>query len=400
VATALRAKPSEWAREHGFGSYFGKSFKGMCRINWDDPRARDELLTRVVGDGQRICRLAKRILEEGKDRQLGEKDRQALESHLALLDEIVAQNVEAKSDGSQTVKQGVARDRIVSTTDPEMRHGRKSHSQRFDGYKLGVAADVDTGLITDVEVLDGNAHDGQAAEALVEGTEQATGEKVEEILGDTAFGDTRSRARWQERGVRVTAKAPRAPRGKVFSKDQFEVGPNLEWVRCPAGHLTHTWRKTKVRIGQEIYETRQFRFPREQCMACPLAAQCLRNPKRGGRVVTLHPYEEVLRAARREQETEAFQSRYRQRVVVEHRIARLVQLGMRKARYFGKEKVLLQALLTAMVANLTLFWGARKAQMASSSLFLFVQRLHFAILVLATASILHRPHPTARPHPA
>ena len=44
-------------------------------------------------------------------------------------------------------------------------------------------------------------------------------------------------------------------------------------------------------------------------------------------------------------------------MVVEHRLARLVQLGVRQARYFGRTKTLLQLLMAAAVANLTLVAG-------------------------------------------
>ena len=57
----------------------------------------------------------------------------------------------------------------------------------------------------------------------------------------------------------------------------------------------------------------------------------------------------------------------RQRVVVEHRIARLVQLGIRKSRYFGRTKTCLQVVMAAVVANLSLVAGycKRQAQLAS-----------------------------------
>ena len=42
------------------------------------------------------------------------------------------------------------------------------------------------------------------------------------------------------------------------------------------------------------------------------------------------------------------------RVVVEHRIGRLVQLGVRQAKYFGKAKTGFQIALVATVANLML----------------------------------------------
>ena len=48
------------------------------------------------------------------------------------------------------LKDGVSRDRIPSVHDPEMRHGRKSSSKRFDGHKAAVVVDTDSQLVTAV----------------------------------------------------------------------------------------------------------------------------------------------------------------------------------------------------------------------------------------------------------
>ena len=73
-----------------------------------------------------------------------------------------------------------------------------------------------------------------------------------------------------------------------------------------------------------------------------------------GRTVRLHPQEALLQQARALQQSEAFGEYRHRRVVVEHRLARLVQLGIRQARYFGRSKTKFQLYLAATVANLTL----------------------------------------------
>src|SRR5439155_1325314 len=95
------------------------------RIDWQNPGARSLELARMVA-------AANRLLEAVKDR---EDPKEAAQ----LLAALVAQDVEIDPDtGQPRIRQGVAKDRIVSTTDPEMRHGRKSASRRFDGHKLHV----------------------------------------------------------------------------------------------------------------------------------------------------------------------------------------------------------------------------------------------------------------------
>ena len=95
-----------------------------------------------------------------------------------------------------------------------------------------------------------------------------------------------------------------------------------------------------------------FVFATETCVACPMRAQCARGQR--GRTVQVHPQETLLQQARELQASPGFDEARRRRQVVEHRIARLVQLGIRQARYFGRTKTLFQLCLAAAVANLTL----------------------------------------------
>ena len=93
-------------------------------------------------------------------------------------------------------------------------------------------------------------------------------------------------------------------------------------------------------------------FATEICAVCPLRTQCTRS--RGGRTVQVHPQEALLQQARELQRSPAFAEVRRRRQVVEHRLARLVQLGIRQARCVGRTKTLFQVCMAAAVANLTL----------------------------------------------
>ena len=61
-----------------------------------------------------------------------------------------------------------------------------------------------------------------------------------------------------------------------------------------------------------------------------------------------------MQAARAFQNSVAYAPYRKLRQAAEHRLARLVQLGVRQARYVGRMKTLFQLLLAATVANLTL----------------------------------------------
>ena len=99
-----------------------------------------------------------------------------------LLGQLLLQDVERTDDGvglGVSLKDGVSRDRMMSAHDPQMRHGHKSSSKRFDGHKAAIVVDTDTQLITAVEVLPGNAPDNSGALELVEQSETNTGVTVE-----------------------------------------------------------------------------------------------------------------------------------------------------------------------------------------------------------------------------
>ena len=102
------------------------------------------------------------------------------------------------------------------------------------------------------------------------------------------------------------------------------------------------------------YRLEAFRFDAAVCGACSLRSQCLAGKPGTGRTVRLHPQEALLQQARALQHSEGFAEYRQRRVVVEHRLARLVQLGIRQSRYFGRAKTKFQLYLAATVANLTL----------------------------------------------
>ena len=150
---------------------------------------------------------------------------------------------------------------------------------------------------------------------------------------------------------------PGRPNRKHFPKEDFHIDLESGSCTCPAGQVTRTIVPAGRRTDQmgRTYRLEAFRFDAAVCGACPLRSQCLAVAQGTGRTGLLHPQEALLQQARALQQSEAF-SEYRQRrvVVVEHRLARLVQLGIRQARYFGRSKTKFQLYLAATVANLTL----------------------------------------------
>lgn len=364
LARLAGEEPAAWAEARGLGRFFAPSIKGRADLDWEDAAAREEFLGGLIADGQRCLELARQVRAE---LEAGSVEDEGVKGAAELLTQLLWQDVEPAERGYR-IKAGTAEDRVPSVEDPEQRHGHKSHGHGFTGHKGGVAVEPETGLITAVDVTAGKAHDGEGALGLVEQAEANTGSEVEQVIGDTAYGSMETRRALGDREVIApTVKS----HGRGIAKEDFDIDVAGERVRCPMGQETRQWTWVWVRPGKGRAKVRvkRFAFAKEVCRACPRFAECVHDRRNRGRFVTLHYDEARLQAARAAERGEAFRDRYRQRVAVEHRIARLVQLGIRQARYFGRQKTLFQLLMAATVANLTLVAGAlAKARLAARTL--------------------------------
>ena len=327
--------------------------KGEAAIDWADRHARTALLAKIVADADRLLELSRQA--RGELPEDGE-ERQRIVAAAELLGQLLLQDVE-RTEGGVSLKDGVSRDRMMSVHDPEMRHGHKSSSRRFDGHKAAIVVDTDSQLITAVEVLPGNAPDNLGALELVEQSEANTGVPVEEAMGDAAYGDGGTRQTFADAGRTLIARVPGRPNRSHFPKEDFHIDLEAGSCTCPAGQVTRTIVPVGRRTDQmgRTYRLKAFRFDAAVCGACPLRSQCLAAKPGTGRTVRLHPQEALLQQARALQHSEGFTEYRQRRVVVEHRLARLVQLGIRQSRYFGRcIKTRFQLYLAATVANLTL----------------------------------------------
>lgn len=306
---------------------------GKAKIDWGDATVRRTELGRLV-------LVARSVLDvtAGDD---------GLAEARELLERIIDQDIDVDPDDGQgpKIRRGVARDRVVSVVDPEMRHGRKSRSKRVDGYKAHIVTDHDNELILGVATTAANVPDGPEAAGLVAAA-KAAGVPVTEMLGDTAYGDGDTRVAVERVGVKVTAKTqPPTSRGR-FPKTDFVVDPCGPSATCPAGHTT-----TNTGWGTD-HKGRRVAILKfgERCAGCHLQEQC--TTAKAGRSIRLNFHEERLQAARAEQAQPSTRAKLRRRALVERKIAELKMHGAGKARYRGSRKNLLQLRLTAGMVNM------------------------------------------------
>jgi transposase len=272
----------------------------------------------------------------------------------------------SSEDPGPRLRRGVAKDRVLSIVDPQMRVGHKSQRQSWAGYKVHLVEEPDSELITSVEVREANEYDADAAVGLLERQKRSVGLLPRELLCDGAYGSADVRAELKELGVRVVAKLRPLTDSKHFRKDEFEIDLLANGgegsVTCPAGVTTTDFRMSRDGWYRPV---KLFRFPKEVCEGCELKESCLggpngrvKNPVRPppGRQVQLHYHEEVIREARAAQKTpeqkRALRERLRPRAKVERKISEVLRLhGLRQGRYFGLKKTDLQAVTAATMVN-------------------------------------------------
>lgn len=309
-----------------------------AKLDWTDPQQRTAQLKVLFQDAEAALDLATEQIDEVDVRSTG-----------WLLVKIMGDDLEPDDQGQPQIAEGTAPDRIISITEPEMRHGRKSSAQRFDGFKAAVTTEQSSELILDIQDMRAAGSDGQELMPTITRVEQHAGVTVERIIGDGAYGSGENRAACathQDQPVDLVAPLAR-PDDPEVDKSAFAIDLAIQTATCPQGH-TVTGQAGSPKLG---LPTLRFTFPRATCEACPLFKRCVKS-KMAGRTVQTHPYEADLQAARQRQQTDEFKDTYRLRPPIERKQAELVVHGLRNTRYLGHPKRQLQRLWQAATVNL------------------------------------------------
>jgi hypothetical protein len=236
------------------------------------------------------------------------------------------------------------RGRIISTVDPEIRHGRKSSQTRFDGYKLSAAAtNTNEPLITAVQVAAAGETDGLQAKHLIDA--QPSERRPVRVLGDTAYGNGPVRAELAQRGVEVLAPVPAGKiEENVLGKQDFEIDLSEGTVTCPGGHTVPIWTTSKGYSGAS--------FTPAMCGTCPVKERCC--PGRRRRQIRIMEHEHLLQTGRHAlQDPDRSEHLRRTRPRIERLLGLLAhRYRARRSRYIGSAKARLQAAWAAALVNL------------------------------------------------
>ena len=341
--TTLEALAEEWS----LPLLLAKSTKGHFSVDWSDPAERASVIDQVARAALDVVDRIRAEVEEVRPNK-----RKGLLRRCRNLVRVVAQDLEADEQGRLTVATRVAAERLISQTDPEARHGRKTQSVTFNGFKLHVVGDVVSGFIASLCVTAGNEHDGAPASRMIVRAKELVGD-IERVLGDTAYGGARLRHLVRGMvGVEIVAPPPTVkPHEHGLGKQDFGVDFEKKQMTCPQGQTASqagwSWSKT---WGTEVPV---YKWPADVCRSCPVRAQCC-GKRQGAKRILLHPYEAELRAARAAWERPEVRADYRTRTQCERLVNQMTRHGCRQARRWGLGPAQLQAHLTALGRNLTL----------------------------------------------
>lgn len=332
AAFVTRQSPGKIREEAGTKIIGKSSIKAAMDIDWADQQQKENALNVLLEDVKQVTAWLNR--QEGYVQEdIG------ITEGLELLRKLVKQDLEPDPNGGAKIKKGVAKERQISISDNEMRHGRKSASRTINGYKQHVAIDLETELILAACVRPANEPEHAAAEILRPQIEQ-WGE-VEELQVDRGYLASPWTEQLFESGKKVVCKPWTPAKTGKFSKKDFEIDLKQQTVTCPAGNEV----EIKGSKGQQ-----SAKFCKTECNACPLKEMCTTSVS--GRSINIHELEEMMANLSQYTSTAEGRATARERVKVEHALATICNRKGPRARYCGVRKNEYDLTRTAMITNL------------------------------------------------
>jgi hypothetical protein len=320
--------------EAGIPVLLESSIKKGLDVDWNQAEQKTQAL-------QTLCQQLDNLEEWLKKHLPMQMHQLALAEPLKVLVQLRNQDIEPDpgGGGGVRIRQGVAPDRRVSVEDGEMRHGRKSKSNRFNGFKQHIATELETELILACNVTPANRPEAEAAPVLQQDLERQ-GAQIEQLHIDRGYITSPVVEQVLENGGEVLCK-PWAPKnGELFPKSAFNMDMRSRTLTCPAGQTE------RFTVGTVV------EFNAQQCEQCPLRAQCTTAGPGHGRTVAIAEDERLQHRLRKLVKTPAGRQRLRKRVGVEHRLAHVARRQGPRARYRGVRKNTFDLRRAAAIQNI------------------------------------------------
>jgi hypothetical protein len=333
IAQVLGTDVEEVCQQANVPLLMASSIKAGLDIDWGEPDAKATALNRLCLQLDRLTAWVAKQPQQCVDAPLTR--------YIEALEQVREQDLELQPDGSVQIRSGVAADRRISIEDADMRHGRKSKSKRFNGYKQHVGTDIDNGLVLACTVTPANRPEDEGTAALQE--DMARMDLFpDELLIDRAYLNGVMTDDVAASGGHIICKPWKGAGAKpgLFGKRDFKVNVRDGTITCPAGEVE------PFEPGAVVH------FDPEACGPCPLRANCTQASSGKGRTVTMGTDERLQKKLRTLQRTRAGRRLLRERVSVEHRLAHLANRQGPKARYRGTRRNIFDLRRLSAVQNL------------------------------------------------
>lgn len=311
----------------------GRSLQAALDLRWGEPGAKETALRVVLEEVARW----KGWLEQPPPLLEPESPRQEV---MDTLNQIGAQDTEpdpAGAPGGRRMKKHVAPDRRSSIEDHAMRHGRKSRSKTFNGFKEHFVLALDSPVTREVVGRPANEPEDEVVELVA--NELEGGQGLLPLAIDLGYMASPRITQWAEQGVYIIAR-PWPQGGGLFTKPDFALDFQHGTATCPNGQT----------VPMILGRTAQ--FPARACDPCPGRAQCTTARLGQGRSRHIHADEPCQQKLRAKLRTKRGRASLRKRTAVEHAIAHQLAHQGRRARYKGLRKNQFDGCRHAAVSNL------------------------------------------------
>jgi hypothetical protein len=334
AARLVDLTPEETAQMAGAPLLVGASVKAQLDVEWSDPAQKASAIGVLV---EQLDRLERWIAREFGD----DASEPPLAEPLATLRQLREQDLDPEPpDNKPRIRRGTVEERRVSVEDKDMRHGRKSKSKRFNGFKGHIACDLDTTLILACGVTPANRPEAEAVPSLRADIAHTSDRDIAQLSIDRGYIKSALATEVFACGGEVLCKPWVSRNGTLFRKSDFAINMRSRTITCPAG-------RTESFVPGALVE-----FNPKACAACPLRHKCTSAAPSSGRTVAIAHDEQLQHRLRKLVASPTGRERLRERVKVEHALAHLSRKQGRRARYLGIRKNLLDLRRHAAVVNL------------------------------------------------
>lgn len=294
-------------------------------------KEKEEKLVEIVKEAKKVIQKTERFEEPIKEK-------------VEVLKRILGENIQ-EDEGNISRRNGQVKDRIVNPVDPDARHGAKSDDKKFVGYKVNSTMSED-GFITNINATHGNSYDGDLLLPLID-KGLANGQMISKIVADGAYGSATNRFEMLKRnGVLIAPVSKDAnTSGDYYPQAMFSIDES--GVTCPAGHRTMISYYNK-RTGTTLYH-----FKKSDCQNCSLKQKCT---KLDHRTITVSKHYSIFEEAKRYSKSQEYKDDMKMRAHIEPKQGEMKRFhGLERAKFWGIEKLNVQAILTGIVVNIKRF---------------------------------------------